>query len=175
MIAFKKVGKVSSCAEEIYRKIVAQARTPVFYADLGVPDTVDGRFELITLHAFLVLRRLKPGTGRQCHIGQALFDVMFEDMDLSLREMGAGDIGVGKRIKAMVQAFYGRIASYEAGLESVEGELEEALWRNLYGTSEPSAPLVSELDSYMRRQEAHLASIDIQDVKSGAFDFDTPV
>ena len=175
MIAFTRNEKLSSSADEIYRKIVVQAREPRFYAELGVPDTVDGRFELITVHAFLVLRRLKPSLGGEAQIGQALFDVMFEDMDLSLREMGAGDIGVGKRIKAMVQAFYGRIASYDSGLASGEGELEEALWRNVYGTSEPGAPLVSALGHYMRLQEVHLAGIDIEDVKSGAFDFDTPV
>ncbi|MEE2995887.1 MAG: ubiquinol-cytochrome C chaperone family protein [Pseudomonadota bacterium] len=171
MIALKKNNKVLSSADEIYRTIIDQARQPHFYAELGVPDTVDGRFELISVHAFLVLRRLKPGLGGEGQIGQAVFDTMFEDMDLSLREMGAGDIGVGKRIKSMVQAFYGRVASYDAGLASADRELEEALRRNVYGTSEPVPQLVSELANYMRRQEAHLAGIDIEDVKSGAFDF----
>jgi cytochrome b pre-mRNA-processing protein 3 len=168
---FKKDRRFDS-AEAIYRKIVEQARKPIFYADLDVPDTVDGRFELVALHAFLVLRRLKPDAGEKGDIGQALFDVMFEDMDLSLREMGAGDMGVGKRVKAMVQAFYGRVASYEAGLSAEDGLLEDALARNLYGTTTPASASVSTLAAYVRNQDACLAETDMAAMHSGEFQFD---
>ena len=158
-------------ADDIYRKIVEQARVPYFYAELGVPDTVDGRFELVALHTFLVLRRLKPGEGGNGDLGQALFDVMFEDMDLSLREMGAGDMGIGKRVKAMVQAFYGRVASYEAGLSADDDTLQEALSRNVYGTTEADPASVSSLAGYVRRQDTHLAETDIAAVQAGDFTF----
>lgn len=171
MIALFRKDRRLDSAEDIYRKIVEQARKPNFYAELGVPDTVDGRFELVALHAFLVLRRLKPGAGGKGDIGQALFDVMFEDMDLSLREMGAGDMGVGKRVKAMVQAFYGRVASYEAGLSAEGRELEEALARNLYGTTEPAPESVSALAAYVRSQDAYLAKLDVSAVQTGDFAF----
>ena len=157
--------------EDIYRKIVERAREPRFYAELGVPDTVDGRFEMVALHTFLVLRRLKPEAGGESDIGQALFDVMFEDMDLSLREMGAGDMGIGKRVKAMVQAFYGRIASYEAGLSNDVSELEDALQRNVYGTTEPEAVSVSSLTAYVRGQDVHLAETDVAAIQTGNFEF----
>tara|TARA_Y100001970_G_scaffold251274_1_gene323876 strand:- start:626 stop:1150 length:525 start_codon:yes stop_codon:yes gene_type:complete len=171
LLSFLKDDRLPSVAETIYRKIVEQARNPRFYDELGVPDTVDGRFELVTLHTFLVLRRLKPGPPSTSRIGQALFDVMFEDMDLSLREMGAGDMGVGKRIKSMVQAFYGRIASYDAGLSSAGSELEEALSRNVYGTSKPEPEKVLELAEYIRSQAILLSDLNIDDVQSGSFVF----
>ncbi len=84
-------------ARALYEGVVAQARQPGFYRDCGVPDSVDGRFELIALHAFLVLHRLKADPTDTAALGQALFDVMFQDMDQSLRELGAGDLGVGPR------------------------------------------------------------------------------
>lgn len=163
--------KQTGAVDEIYRKIVEQARAPHFYAELEVPDTVDGRFEQVALHTFLVLRRMKPGVGGKGDISQALFDVMFEDMDLSLREMGAGDMGVGKRVKAMVQAFYGRVASYEEGLSADDSTLDAALARNVYGTTDPAPESVSALAEYVRSQDAHLAGIEIAAVQSGNFTF----
>ena len=128
-------------ASRLYSAIVARARAPVFYARLGVTDSIDGRFDMITLHGFLVFHRLKatPGTGK---LAQALFDFMFADMDRSLREMGVGDLSVGKRVKAMVAAFYGRVSAYQEGLDGDPEAFCEALARNLYrGTPPPPADL----------------------------------
>ena len=127
-------SKAQVAVDRIYRIAVDQARTSDLYEKYGVPDTVDGRFEMVTLHIFLVLRRLKGAKSPGRDISQALFDYMFEDMDLSLREMGAGDMGIGKRVKAMVQAFYGRVASYEDGLTATGDELTKAIERNVFGT-----------------------------------------
>jgi cytochrome b pre-mRNA-processing protein 3 len=168
---FRKPGPPQAI-HDIYRIIVDQARQPRFYTDLDVPDSVDGRFEMVTLHAFLVIRRLKGASESSSDAAQALFDLMFEDMDVSLREMGAGDMGVGKRVKAMVQAFYGRIASYEAGLVGEEGGLEDALSRNVYATVEPSEAAVAELARYLRAQAAHMATLNLQDVQNGKFAFE---
>lgn len=171
---FRKSGP-NPAIHEIYRIIVEQARQPRFYTDYGVPDSVDGRFEMVTLHAFLVLRRLKGASESSSDAAQALFDLMFEDMDVSLREMGAGDMGVGKRVKAMVQAFYGRIASYEAGLAGAEGELEDAVSRNVYATVEPNESSVAEMAQYLRSQAAHMMTRELHDVERGEFAFeDTP-
>ncbi|CAN0504414.1 unnamed protein product [Laminaria digitata] len=168
---FRKSG-LPRDIHEIYRLIVEQARQPRFYTDFGVPDTVDGRFEMVTLHAFLVLRRLKGASESSSDAAQDLFDLMFEDMDVSLREMGAGDMGVGKRVKAMVQAFYGRIASYEAGLVGEDGALEAALSRNVYATVESDEGAVAALAQYLRTQATHMAGLELQDVERGKFAFE---
>lgn len=167
---FRRSGP-SDATHEIYRIVVERARHPHFYTVFGVPDTVDGRFEMVTLHAFLVLRRLKKTSETAGDTGQALFDVMFEDMDLSLREMGAGDMGVGKRVKAMVQAFYGRIASYEAGLVGTADEMESALSRNVFATTTPEAGDLGGLAAYIRAQDAHLATFDRKDIEVANFAF----
>lgn len=164
-------SKPDEAIHDIYSIIVGQARMPQFYTEYGVPDSVDGRFEMVTLHAFLVLRQLKGRNDSSDDTGQALFDVMFEDMDLSLREMGAGDMGVGKRVKAMVQAFYGRIASYEEGLSSEAAPLETALKRNVYATVEFDEAHARNLAAYVRAQDRHMASLDRKVIESGKFVF----
>ena len=147
---FFKRGLHEDRARTLYEGIVAQARQPGFYRHCGVPDTVDGRFELIALHAFLVLHRLKADPEDTEDLGQALFDTMFDDMDQSLRELGAGDLGVGLRVKRMAQGLYGRIAAYEAGLSAPVTELEAALRRNLFGTVTPEPEQVAAMAAYLR-------------------------
>jgi cytochrome b pre-mRNA-processing protein 3 len=139
-----------------YGRIVEQARRPGFFVDLGVPDTVDGRFELIALHAFIYLRRLKreqPDSGR---LAQRFFDTMFTDFDRSLREMGTGDLSVGREVKRMAQAFYGRVEAYERGLAEGGAALEAALARNLFGTASAPADCLEAIAAYLRREAAHL-------------------
>jgi cytochrome b pre-mRNA-processing protein 3 len=160
-------------AEAAYRAVVAQARRPEFYRALGVPDTLDGRFELIALHVFLVLRRLK-GEASARDMSQALADRLFEDLDRSLREMGAGDLGVGRRVKAMARAFYGRIAAYEAGLAAGGGALAAALGRNLYGTAAPPESVVDAMEGYLRREAASLAARDVSEIVAGRPAFGPP-
>ena len=101
--------------EAIYGMIVTQAREPLFYRDLAVPDTVNGRFDLLLLHLWLVLRRLKSAEGGAA-LSQALFDHFCNDMDDNLREMGVGDLTVPKRMQAFGEAFYGRTAAYDLAL-----------------------------------------------------------
>src|ERR1700753_3051744 len=112
MFALFKSSSVREAAELAYLRVVEHARRPGFFDPGGVPDTVDGRFELICLHAFLYLHRLKREDDAT-QLSQMFFDTMFADFDRSLREMGTGDLGVGKQIRRMVEAFYGRIAAYE--------------------------------------------------------------
>src|SRR5579875_1374393 len=124
-------------AHAAYVSIVEWSRKPDFFLNLDVPDTLDGRFEMIALHMFLVLNRLKAEHDATADYAQALFDAMFADLDRSLREMGASDIGVGRRVKEMAKGFYGRIKAYEDGLAADDRVLAEALQRNLYGTVQP--------------------------------------
>jgi cytochrome b pre-mRNA-processing protein 3 len=116
--------------EAIYGMIVTQAREPLFYRDLGVPDTVNGRFDLLVLHLWLVLQRLRAAeTG--AGLSQALFDRFCSDMDDNLREMGVGDLTVPKRMQAFGEAFYGRTAAYDLALETGEEPLAQALCKNI--------------------------------------------
>lgn len=100
-----RLKPVASPAEELYAAIVERSRDPRFYAAHGVPDSLDGRFEMVALHAYLVLRRLRAGGPAAEQAAQALVDVLFADMDANLREMSAGDLGVGKRVKRMATGF----------------------------------------------------------------------
>lgn len=138
-----------------YGEIVAQARRPIFFAEWGVPDTLDGRFEMLALHVFLVLNRLKA-EAQAADFAQDLFDTLFADLDRGLREMGAADIGVGRHVKAMARSFYGRIMAYEPGCAGDEAALRDALRRNLYGTVAPSSAQVEAVARYVLRQVAAL-------------------
>jgi cytochrome b pre-mRNA-processing protein 3 len=104
--------------EAIYGMIVTQAREPVFYRDLGVPDTVDGRFDLLLLHLWMILRRLRTSEGGM-EPAQALFDRFCDDLDDNLREMGVGDLAVSRRMQAFGEAFYGRSRAYDLALGQV--------------------------------------------------------
>jgi cytochrome b pre-mRNA-processing protein 3 len=161
-------------AHGLYVQIVQQARRPAFFRAGGVPDTLDGRFDLILLHVFLVLERLRGEGPAAQETGQELFDVMFADLDQSLREMGVGDMGIGKRIKKMGQAFYGRIEAYSAALQGGEAELEEALRRNLYGTIEPDSAQVALLAGYVRAQMATLEGEETEGLLRGEIHFAAP-
>jgi cytochrome b pre-mRNA-processing protein 3 len=166
-------------AAALYGQLVAQARHPAFYTVCAVPDTVQGRFEMIALHAFLVMRRLKTG-GAPGGLAQDLFDLMFADMDRNLRELGTGDLAVGKRIKKLAKSFYGRIAAYEDGLAKADPtRLEEALARNAYEDAtglEGAAPRsgVAALANYLRQADMYLATQAIADLQAGQVRFTPP-
>ncbi len=158
-------------ARRLYICVIKQARQPGFYLYCGVPDTADGRFDMILLHAFLLLRRTKRDQDRTADLGQAFFDLMFADMDQNLREMGLGDLAVGKRVKGMAAAFYGRIQAYEDGLAGNETALVDSLRRNLYRKTEPDDSQLSTVSDYMRREAVRLDEIDTDRLLKGELDF----
>jgi len=116
--------------ETIYGMIVTQAREPLFYRDLGVPDTVNGRFDLLLLHLWMVLRHLRTQQNGT-ELAQALFDHFCADMDANLREMGTGDLAVPKKMQALGEAFYGRSAAYDRALTDGAEALAQAICRNV--------------------------------------------
>ena len=116
--------------EAIYGMIVTQAREPSFYRAMAVPDTVNGRFDLLLLHMWLILRRLKSAAGGAA-LSQALFDHFCNDMDDNLREMGVGDLTVPKKMQAFGEAFYGRTAAYDLALAGGQEALAQALCKNI--------------------------------------------
>jgi cytochrome b pre-mRNA-processing protein 3 len=137
----------------LYEAIVAAARRPLAYAEWGVPDTLDGRFDMIALHMFLVLDRLK---GEDRAFRQELVDEFFRDMDRSLRELGVGDLSVGKKVRKMAEAFYGRLAAYDKALAGAPAELEESLSRNVFPDGAPPSGLAA-LAAHVRKTRESLA------------------
>ncbi len=154
-----------------YHRLVERARMPVFFVAWGVPDSFDGRFEVLALHAFLVLNRLRAERALTAEFAQDLFDVMFADLDRAVREMGATDVGVGRHVKAMARGFYGRIVAYERGLEADEAGLEDALRRNLFGTAAPAPAPLAAAARYLRRQAASLAAVPLASLLAGEVPF----
>ena len=172
---FFKESPTESAANRLYARAIEQARHPAFYVNSGVPDTPDGRFDMIALHVGLLLRRLRQDHQLTEDLAQALFDLMFSDMDQNLREMGIGDIGVGKRIKSMAQAFYGRLAVYDAGLNNPDdGELAAGLKRNLYRNVSPQEDQIADVVAYMRRESAALDTCEVGRVMAAEFRFGPP-
>ena len=143
----------------LYGAIVAQARSVAFYADYRVPDTVEGRFDLIVLHLVLLLNRLEGRAEVGRSLGQELFDAFCRDLDANLREMGVGDLAVPKRMQAFAEAFYGRQAAYLAALEAADQRVfEKALARNIFPAGADAG--AAQLARYAR---AAVASLDAQD------------
>ena len=147
----------------LYGAIVAQARSVAFYADYRVPDTVEGRFDLIVLHLVLLLNRLGRRARRarlgQVRLGQELFDAFCRDLDANLREMGVGDLAVPKRMQAFAEAFYGRQAAYLAALDAADQRVfEKALARNIFPAGDDAG--AAQLARYAR---AAVTRLDAQD------------
>ncbi|HZP19996.1 MAG TPA: ubiquinol-cytochrome C chaperone family protein [Bauldia sp.] len=143
---FRRDRGAGDIAHALYGAIVAQARQPALYADFGVPDTVEGRFEMVVLHLALLLRRLRGEGEAGRAAGQHLFDLFCADMDRSLRAMGVGDLGVPKRMKKMGEAFYGRAAAYDAAIDAGDRQaLADAFARNVFaGTAAGGAAPMAE-------------------------------
>lgn len=142
---FKKKSGPSDEVFAIYNGIVAQSRRPIYYSDWAIPDSVTGRFDMISVHLCLVFRRLRPATGAGNPFAQDLFDLFFKDMDLSLREMGVNDVSIPKRIQKMGNVFYGLLSKMTEAIDANDPKgLSEILDRNLYeGEKEPSAKVLA--------------------------------
>ena len=160
-------------AQRLYAGLATQSRRQEFYINCGVPDSVDGRFEMVALHAFLVFRRLKGQGEKAGAVAQSVYDVMFGDFDVSVRELGAQDLGVGRRIKFMTEAMNGRFAAYDVGLAGRSTELELALKRNLYGTTEPHDDMLKRMAEYVRQADASLTGQPVDQLMRGLLHFPT--
>jgi cytochrome b pre-mRNA-processing protein 3 len=155
--------------------IVAQARLPVFYQLYGVPDTVDGRFELILLHLYLFLRHSDRDPGDR-ELGQQVFDLFCRDMDRNLREMGISDLKVPKEMQRIGEAFYGRAKAYEAAVAT--GDIDavaKAISRNVYGAEGAEPEAAARLGAYMMKTLAELSRQDRASIQQGVIDFPAPV
>jgi cytochrome b pre-mRNA-processing protein 3 len=154
--------------EAIYGMIVTQAREPLFYRDLAVPDTVNGRFDLLLMHLWLVLRRLKA-TGGGKELSQVLFDHFCNDMDDNLRELGVSDLKVPKKMQAFGEAFYGRTAAYDMALTAGPEALAQALCKNVLNGE--NIEKARQLAAYAVSVMAALDRQDEAALESGTFNF----
>ncbi|MDJ0683335.1 MAG: ubiquinol-cytochrome C chaperone family protein [Alphaproteobacteria bacterium] len=157
-------------AEALYGQVVNAARQPMLYNAYGVPDTVDGRFDMIVLHLFLLIDRFS-GEGRQHPVLQAVLEELFVDMDRSLRELGAGDTGVKKRIHVMIDSLYGRLEAYNQALKGGEAEMAAALARNVYRAPDAAPAGVESLTGYVYRARETLAGQTEDAILAGAVQF----
>lgn len=142
----------------LYGAAVAAARDPLWYARLGVPDTLEGRFDMVCLFTFLVLDRMTEEQAEESRrLAQAVTDAMFADLDQTLRQMGAADTGLARRVRRLYEAFHGRSAAYARALACADdGALAEALSRNVW-RSESVVEGAKALAAAVRRARAHLA------------------
>lgn len=187
LLDFLKPRDKTASVQGAYVSIVKQARRPELYAPGCAPDNFDGRFDMMALHVHLVLRRMRAlGMGRS-DIGQDLFDMFFKDMDQAMREAGVGDMGVGKKVQKMVEAFYGRATAYDGVLDAqgdnAQGDngpgenassdisdIYDILSRNLYpeaAISPQQEAGLRALTAYALALEAHLAGLTLDDILSG--------
>ena len=145
----------------MYQSLVAQARSTAFYAEMDVPDTVEGRFDLILLHVFLIDERLEAGGDVYIRLRRFIQEVMVSDMDRSFRELGVGDMSVGKEMKKVGAALLGRKAAYKEALAETasEGALAEAITKNVYKGEECEG--LDKLTSYIIEARKALAAAEV--------------
>ena len=156
---FRKPSVAPDAVLETYRSIVAQSRQVKFYAEWGVEDSVTGRFDMVSLHLALYLRRLKNEPAAK-DFTQALVELFFKDMDSSVRELGVTDLGVPKKVKAMGNIFYGLVKVLDPALDSGSpGDVETVLVRNVYGAPNPGAALLA---AYLLDESARLADLPLR-------------
>ena len=161
-------------AAELYGAVVAQARQPAFYAECGIEDTPEGRYELIVLHLVLLLERLSGAGDARAELGRSVVETFVRDMDDSLREMGVGDLSVPKKVNKAAAGLYDRASEYriamrDAGNEHAGGRLQE----NIPGLSGRCAA-ASALATYVLQAMQHLAAFDGIDLNAGRVSFPQP-
>ena len=153
---FRRKNPHEAFAAALYARTAEQAREPALFEVCGIPDTLDGRFDALALHAALMIDRLRrepDGEG----LAQAFFDAMFRHLDLTLREIGVQDLGVGRRIKIMAEGLHGRALAYRAALADGPAPLSHVLRRNAYGGRSPDDTEVEHLEAHIRSYAARLA------------------
>lgn len=162
-----------AAAHNLYTALVTMSRRPALYTDGGAADTVDGRFDLIVLHLYLAIERLRrePEDAPARQVETPLLEVFFADMDQALRQMGVGDLSVGRRVHDMAGAFFGRVQAYEAALAAHDGgggtePLADAVRRNLY-RGDARADAGRWMTTYILSLRAALAAVPVEDLLAG--------
>lgn len=148
---FKKKARLRAHAERLYSQIVKRARDAELYENLGVDDSIDGRFDALILHLALLKRALETQGEQANKLISLVLETLVTDMDRTMREMGVGDLSVGKKVKTMMTAYKGREVAYTKALEEGDAVLHQALVRNLYRGSSPSDDVLAQISTRITR------------------------
>ncbi|MGV1783241.1 MULTISPECIES: ubiquinol-cytochrome C chaperone family protein [Agrobacterium] len=172
---FRQKNNNRAIVDRQYAILTAAARTPAFYLDLGVPDTVMGRFEMLSIVMILYFRRTKSSGVSGQEIAQEIVDAFFQDIDHSIRELGIGDQGVPKRMKKFAGMFYGRLESYAAALDASDPvALAAALRRNIYPQTDEKAPELEGLAGWMMEASSTLSAGSEETIATGSLKLPLP-
>jgi cytochrome b pre-mRNA-processing protein 3 len=166
MLFSRRSRRERQAAERLYNEVVAAARARALYRDLGVPDTLQGRFEMMALHLFALVHRLMHEPGDDPELARRLSETFVTDMDAAFRDMGVSDTRVPKRMQAMFGSFAGRIAAYEAGLKEGPAALEAAIARNIF----PDVPADGRAAGLARHLQAAVDALQLarlEDLRDG--------
>jgi cytochrome b pre-mRNA-processing protein 3 len=162
----------------LYLGVCEQARNPLFFTEFTVPDTLEGRFDMVALHTFLVMRRLNAAGDGGREASQELHDVLFADIDQNLRASGVGDFGIGHKINRLSKAFFGRLLAYEVALDADvdagDEALIDALRRNIYGRGDPGPEILRRMAEYVMAQAIALTATPSSDILQGRIAFSGP-
>ena len=163
-------------ARELYRLCLLQAREPLYYSQYAVPDSFDGRFDLLSIHAGMMIIQLNKLGKDGEKLAQALFDEMFVNMDQTCREMGVGDLSIPKHMKRMMKAFKGRALTYDAAMQAGQADLQAALQRNLYGTvAEPVPANMEAMANYLLSLRDYFSGLKLEAFTAGSINMPMPI
>ena len=160
----------TAAARALYATIVDQSRQPGFFTSWGIPDTPNGRFEVLVLHVFLVMHRMR-GDAECAKLARSLSEQAVLDVDRNLREMGVGDLSVGRKVKSLTEGLYGRLGVYAEGIERTNGGLDAELRRNLFSEGQALDASVQAAEFYMRRETESLKTCDTAELLAGCVRF----
>jgi cytochrome b pre-mRNA-processing protein 3 len=162
--ALRRRGQLRRLSDGLCASLIARSREPVFYEEFGVADTIDGRFDMLALHAWLILDELVRRDEQG--LSQAVVDALFAQFDEALREQGAGDMAMGRRITKMADALYGRLKAYREAADHTQ--LAAAIGRNVYRGAEGRLEQAGTLATYAAAARDHLSRVDLS---AGELDF----
>lgn len=159
----------------LYDQILAQSRDPALFLQGGVPDTVEGRTDMMLLHLFLLMHRLHDEQSEVVDIAQGVCDRFFAELDRAMREMGVGDLTVPKKMRKIADIYTGCSSSYGNALKQPDdAELAEAILRNVFGRDEDRRPQARALAFYVRHASKALADASLASLAGGSLPFPSP-
>lgn len=170
---FRRRDPNADMVDRLYAAVAGRSREPAFYREGRAPDTVEGRFDLLVIHAFLTLRRLKALPAPGPDLAQDLVDAIFKHLDHALRELGVGDVVVPKRMKTMASAFFGRAKAYEDALNGAE-PLEDAILRNVYAGAADLQSEAAQMARYVRDSADAFDRVGFDDIAAARLPFPAP-
>ena len=169
---FFKKKKYETVHNDIYQKIVEFSRNKIFYTKFNVPDTIDGRFDMLVLITIIVVFRLSKIKDEGIKLSQKIFDIVFKDLDFSLRELGAGDVSVANNMKKLISSYMGRQKIYlKAFKNDDEKFLAMAFKNNIFRNNDQKENLIILLSINIFKINKKLHLIEDKKILEGDFEF----